>query len=841
MTRAPRGPAALAGGSPAPGDAPARAGRPPLASGSAPTPPAFVGPADAIDAVARALAEPKGAGIVLHGPRGIGKTALLQHLAIALPELGAHQPVYFDLDERARQPIGEILTDLAVVMSYTLGMAEPAPGADVGAWMREAWIPSVLRFLGPAPSLVLLVDEVDLAEPAPAKATFYAYLRGLLAKHAPHLRVVLALGRGADDLDTIAKRHFAALPVHRLGAPRPSQSQRPSAGSDAKVAALTEERERSLAAEKTARAAAEAKLAALTAERDRLQQRLAAAEGPEVVVGADPRAQLAKALAAEKEARVAAELKLGAATSERDALLARVSALEAEQERLEGMIQTLELERDQLAVELEAIGPRRTRTSIVGRIDRPSIEPAPRMSVDRVSATAAAPPVIDYALAAARRRTRYLLAAMAVALTGAGALGAAYALQPTAIELTPGAITLHDRGEEQRVSAARLLRIGARRPPGVLAWSSADPRVATVDAQGTITAAGSGKTRVEARSGGIVSSVDVTVSLPARIAVKPAEITFGLGGDDAAIEAAVLDAAGAPWGKPAEVRFRSNDSSVATVAGGKVHRAGVGTAVIEAHFGDLVARIPVTSLDRRAASTKGCDAGQLDACVELGRMAEEGEDGPRDRASALAWYEKACAGGSTKGCIELGAFHEHGKGGTIDAPKALAAYQKACDAKDPAGCSRLGVLYKNGARGVMKDLGKARDLHRAACDAGDPDGCWHLGAMYELGNGVGRDAPAAESLYAKACAGSRWAACASLGNMYCNGSGSVAKDVAKGLALYEKACDAKHEDACTVLALKYKTGDGVPADRPKSLVYFSKACQAGSKSACLIAPKPPQQ
>ena len=1085
--RARRDPSTAAAESTATGS---RAPSPPTSGTSSTLASVFIGREEIVGAVVRALAEPNGMGIVLHGPRRIGKTAILKHLKFAIPELTGHTPVYFDPQERAAQPLDTVIADLACAVAEALDLPEPQPSAGASAWMLDAWMPSALRGLEPGVSLVLLVDELDIhAHPGAESAAraLHPFLRRLVEAHAPRLRLVIALGRNARDGEN---DHFARLPSRRVSlfsreeagtlvraaeppawsdeaveaaweltaghpllfsvlasnaraqvaagdvvtathvtaaieatssrsrnafewiwkglppaaravaaalapagpdglseaaihgelresgaiallpalrdaptklvasdlvespspgkyrfrvellrrlvarykppsyiqqdldlidpaaedlcragesaqrsgdlaaakaryvealdknpnhgraseqladvliarkewdaarallerihevrpasararrqklaraeaedaraqpsrppAPRPSAAPAASARAASTRAASTPDTSaltRALEAEKQARAAAEARATDLAKERDRLLVRLRAEAQPSIAVGPDP-AALTKALDTEKQARTRAEVRASVLISERDRLRATTDALEAERGRLQSALELIALERDQLAADLDA----RDRPSQLGQpsssaraaappppatppepvaasllaapppIAAPlpppppepvAIAPQPLPSTPPAAPTAppsAAPQPTDPAVVlskprpAARPRSPWSRhAAPAFAITGALAIAAAAALQTTRIEPSETAITLVGPSATRRVTIDKVLRIGKRRPASNVTWSSADPRVATVDEQGVVTPVGSGKTQIEARVGGHTSTVQVTVRLSRRAKAPPA--------------------------KPAE--------PVATAA---------------------------ATAAPTAAPATGCEGGNADACVELGRAAEKDAKNAKDRAAALAYHEKGCDGGALKGCVEAGGFYEDGKVGKPDSKKAMALYTKACDAKEPSGCSRLGAVYELGI-GVVPNIAKARELHGAACDAGDAYGCWHLGAIYELGNGVARDTPTAGGYYQKACDGGQYAACASLANMYWNGSGKVAKDVQKGLALYEKACDAKHEPSCTVLALNYKAGEGVPLDRKKSYAFFWKACQAGSKSACRIAPRAPE-
>jgi hypothetical protein len=301
-----------------------------------------------------------------------------------------------------------------------------------------------------------------------------------------------------------------------------------------------------------------------------------------------------------------------------------------------------------------------------------------------------------------------------------------------------------------------------------------------------VTPTGTGSTRVEARDGDLTASVEVTVSLSARIVIEPGEIVLTPESPEAPVRASVLDGSGAPWKKSAGLTWTSSAPGVAAFADGRVRRTGMGEAVITAALGDIRGQLLVHAIDQRSALEQGCKAGGLDACVDLGKAIEDAGGGIEAEEKALALYEKACKAGALRGCVAAGEHKENGRSGTPDVAAALGAYRKACEGNHPPGCTRLGRLYET----TVHDAGKALAAYRTACDAQDLEGCWRLGSVYELGKGVARDAAAAAELHKKACDGGQPQACTSLAHMRWNGSGAVTKDEQEAIALFEKACDA---------------------------------------------------
>ncbi len=113
-------------------------------------------------------------------------------------------------------------------------------------------------------------------------------------------------------------------------------------------------------------------------------------------------------------------------------------------------------------------------------------------------------------------------------------------------------------------------------------WSSSDPAVATVDADGTVTAVALGTATITAAASGASGTATITVVPPiAAVALSPAEATL-VAGEDTALTATPLDSAGGPLAGRA-VAWASTDPLVATVdSAGRVSSLAVGATAIVA-------------------------------------------------------------------------------------------------------------------------------------------------------------------------------------------------------------------------------------------------------------------
>jgi len=119
-----------------------------------------------------------------------------------------------------------------------------------------------------------------------------------------------------------------------------------------------------------------------------------------------------------------------------------------------------------------------------------------------------------------------------------------------------------------------------------LTYSSSDAAVASVDAQGVVTAVKSGDATVSVAFGEKVSKkVAVTVSIPARLTLEPAEAKLVGLGNTQQLTAKVTDELGRELAQ--EIAWETSAAAVATVTAGLVTAVDVGAATITARSGSL--------------------------------------------------------------------------------------------------------------------------------------------------------------------------------------------------------------------------------------------------------------
>jgi tetratricopeptide (TPR) repeat protein len=170
------------------------------------------------------LASPERNAIVLFGQRRIGKTSILQQLQqrlAALPFL----PVYFDLMDRARRPLGQVLYEIAATIAAAVGIVPGPPDRfdDQGVFFRQVFLPTIYQALGDEWRPVLLLDEFDVLDvaadqqlsPTAAARAFFPYLRELM-QGEPRLGFVFVVGRRTEDLSIDVKATFKSVRYKRV-------------------------------------------------------------------------------------------------------------------------------------------------------------------------------------------------------------------------------------------------------------------------------------------------------------------------------------------------------------------------------------------------------------------------------------------------------------------------------------------------------------------------------------------------------------------------------------------------------------------------------------------------
>jgi hypothetical protein len=190
------------------------------------------------------------------------------------------------------------------------------------------------------------------------------------------------------------------------------------------------------------------------------------------------------------------------------------------------------------------------------------------------------------------------------------ALLAACGSKPAVVELDPPSLRFGLRGQSAKVHAMPRGRDGKAMPALACAWSSSDPKVATVAGphnDALVTAVGPGSATVRCTVGGLAAELPVIVRVVTRVEVTPAQVALELLDEPTAVALSVraFDDAGAPVvGRPAAARCADED---VCRGDGRAQIWAVGpgqtTAVVEVE-GAASAPVPVRVVDARSAEGK---------------------------------------------------------------------------------------------------------------------------------------------------------------------------------------------------------------------------------------------
>ena len=166
---------------------------------------------------------------------------------------------------------------------------------------------------------------------------------------------------------------------------------------------------------------------------------------------------------------------------------------------------------------------------------------------------------------------------------------------PTTVSVTPPTASLTALGRTVQLTAEVRDQGGQVLTGVTVTWSSSNASVATVAANGLVTAVGGGIATITAAAGNATGSARVTVEQSAAsVTVAPPSLDFEALGDTARAAATASDEDGQPI-PGAAVTWASDDAGVATVdSTGLVTATGEGAATITATVGAAVGEAPVS-------------------------------------------------------------------------------------------------------------------------------------------------------------------------------------------------------------------------------------------------------
>ena len=183
------------------------------------------------------------------------------------------------------------------------------------------------------------------------------------------------------------------------------------------------------------------------------------------------------------------------------------------------------------------------------------------------------------------------------------------------INITPASATLTALGDTLQLNATVVDRKNQPVPGATMSWSSSSSSVASVNADGLVTARGNGDATITAKSGGASQSVNITVAqVSAEISINLAAATLTAIEESLQLSAAVRDAENEPI-LNAPVSWSSSNTSVVSVSPrGLVTARGNGKVIITAKSGAKSSTAEIT-VAQSATTIEITPAGELKIVV----------------------------------------------------------------------------------------------------------------------------------------------------------------------------------------------------------------------------------
>jgi len=213
---------------------------------------------------------------------------------------------------------------------------------------------------------------------------------------------------------------------------------------------------------------------------------------------------------------------------------------------------------------------------------------------------------------------------------------------PARIELEPGSLKLFGRGQAGTLHATPREKSGRPVPAEICAWSSSDPKVATVAGkhnEATVTSVAPGTATVACTIGALKAEVTVAVRVVARVAVGVERVELTRSDEHRPLQLPVqaFDDEGAPVAGRLVLTRCADEEVCRGDPRGQLWAVGAGTTTATVEVEGVTATLPVAVKDERTEATRP-------RVLKKGYM-EELEREVRQREAAEAKAAAKAAGG----------------------------------------------------------------------------------------------------------------------------------------------------------------------------------------------------
>lgn len=205
---------------------------------------------------------------------------------------------------------------------------------------------------------------------------------------------------------------------------------------------------------------------------------------------------------------------------------------------------------------------------------------------------------------------------------------------------------------------------------------------------------------------------------------------------------------------------------------------------------------------------KGCDAGEVDACMELAERMPE-------RAAIKLW-RRTCEDGAPRACEEEATILRKRFRLGDNLVRAQELSTRACEEGHAPACISAGQALLFGS-GVDQDTSAGLDLLERSCTENEGHGCVVLARVWQDGLGVDADQQKADRFYAMAEE---------------HVSEPVADDTNSAFLVYVNACNYGDLLGCFNAAWFLAEGAEVRRNISTSRELFERSCEGGVAHAC---------
>jgi TPR repeat protein len=230
---------------------------------------------------------------------------------------------------------------------------------------------------------------------------------------------------------------------------------------------------------------------------------------------------------------------------------------------------------------------------------------------------------------------------------------------------------------------------------------------------------------------------------------------------------------------------------------------------------------------------KRCEGGDARACAPASdRHHAKGED---PRAVELA--ERGCKAGGVRACYELGLFYRDHVAPAADPRRATQLLEQTCEQGLAVGCYELAVLL--GKNGLAND-NAARSFYRRGCDGSVGPSCVLEAFMILRGRGGPHDQTLATRRLERACELNEAIGCGELAMILDRSGAHDLQSKRRILDLLERACVLGDGRSCVRLGAAIELENPNPsAPKERAAMAYGLGCDAGVAESCARAKRPP--